>query len=217
VKRAAWLLALVLAAIPAAAPAADTPAGTREQARSRLAKGDADTRRHAAAALGDVGTMADAPALLRALRDGDEGVRSIAENSLWEVWSRSGDPEIDALFQQGVAEMKHGAAQAAIQTFTTIIQKKPDFAEGWNKRATIYYLLGEYEKSLRDCDEVVKRNPQHWGVLSGYGQIYLSLGQPARALDYFQRALTVNPNLTRVEAAIEELRRLISEKRKGTI
>ena len=113
--------------------------------------------------------------------------------------------------------MSHGAAEAAIRTFTTIIQKKPDFAEGWNKRATLYYLTGDYEKSLRDCDEVVKRNPQHWGVLSGYGQIYLALGKPEQALDYFQRALKVNPNLTRVEAAIEELRRIISEKRKGTI
>jgi tetratricopeptide (TPR) repeat protein len=161
--------------------------------------------------------MADAPALVRALRDGDPGVRSLAENSLWEVWSRSGDPQIDALFQLGVEQMTQGAPQAAIQTFTTIIEKKPDFAEGWNKRATVYYLTGEYEKSLKDCDEVIKRNPQHWGALAGYGQIYLALGKPEQALEYFQRALAVNPNLERVEAAVEELKRLIVEKRKGTI
>jgi tetratricopeptide (TPR) repeat protein len=216
VKRAGLVLALLLATSTAAS-AADSAPATREQALDGLVKGDVDARRHAAAALGELGTMADAPILLRALRDRDEGVRSLAENSLWEVWSRSGDPDIDTLFQQGVEEMSHGAAEAAIRTFTTIIQKKPDFAEGWNKRATLYYLTGDYEKSLRDCDEVVKRNPQHWGVLSGYGQIYLALGKPEQALDYFQRALKVNPNLTRVEAAIEELRRIISEKRKGTI
>ena len=105
----------------------------------------------------------------------------------------------------------------AIDTFTAIIKKKPDFAEGWNKRATIYFLVGEYEKSLADCAEVVKRNPDHFGVLSGYGQIYVQLDQPERALDYFQRALKVNPNLHQVEIAVEQLKRLIIEKRKGTI
>ena len=217
-KRALPLLvAAALAVAPAPARSAEPFPATREQALERLATGDVDARRHAAAALGSIGTMADAPALLRALRDGDEGVRAVAETSMWSVWSRSGDPAVDALFQQGVQEMNHGDAQAAIDTFSAVIAKKPDFAEGWNKRATIYYMVGEYEKSLKDCDEVVKRNPQHWGVLSGYGQIYLALGQPERALDYFQRALAVNPNLERVEAAVEGLKRLIIEKRKGTI
>ena len=94
----------------------------------------------------------------------------------------------------------------AIDTFSAIITKKPDFAEGWNKRATVYYLIGEYEKSLADCDEVVKRNPYHFGALSGYGQIYMQLDQPERALDYFERALDVNPNLRQVEVASSELR-----------
>ncbi len=214
-RGATLALALVLATAPAAAQS--TSPATREQALENVAKGDVEARRQAVAALGDLGTMPDAPVLLQALRDEDEVVRALAETSLWQVWSRSGDPQIDALFQVGVEQMAHGAAQAAIQTFSTIIQKKPDFAEGWNKRATIYYLVGEYEKSLRDCDEVIKRNPQHWGVLAGYGQIYLALDKPELALEYFQRALKVNPNLRRVEAAVAELKRLIIEKRKGTI
>ena len=65
--------------------------------------------------------------------------------------------------------------------------------------------MGEYEKSLADCDEVLKRNPSHFGVLSGYGQIYLQLNQPERALSYFERALAVNPNMEQVERVIEEL------------
>ena len=116
-----------------------------------------------------------------------------------------------------LAQMSSGDAKGAIETFTKIIQARPDFAEGWNKRATIYFLTGEYEKSLKDCDEVVKRNPQHWGVLSGYGQIYVRLGQPEQALVYFQRALQVNPNLKQVEAMIEDLKQVLIEKRKGTI
>ena len=212
---AALLLALALVA--AHAQAQPAPPVTREQALQNITKGDVEARRQAAAWLGDLGTVADASALLTALRDADEVVLGLAEHSLWQVWSRSGDPEIDALFQLGVEQMSHGDAPAAIQTFTAIIQKKPDFAEGWNKRATIYYLVGEYEKSLRDCDEVMKRNPQHWGALAGYGQIYLALDKPERALEYFQKALAVNPNLRNVEAAVAELRRQIIEKRKGTI
>ena len=113
--------------------------------------------------------------------------------------------------------MNRGLADAAIETFSTIVVKKPEFAEGWNKRATIYFLIGDYDKSLADCAEVVKRNPQHFGVLSGYGQIYLRLDEPERALDYFERALAINPNLRQVEVVIGELRRIIVERRKGTI
>lgn len=215
-KIATLAVAVALACTPAIGLGQDRPA-TREQALADIAKPDVDARRQAAIRLGEIGTMADAPALLKALRDGDEGVRLLAERAVWQVWSRSGDPEIDALFQQGVAQMGQGAAQEAVDTFTVIIEKKPDFAEGWNKRATLYFFMGELDKSLADCAEVVKRNPQHFGVLSGYGQIYLQKEQPERALEYFQRALAVNPNLHQVESAIEQLKRLIVEQRKGTI
>ena len=210
-------LALGVALGPIGAAAQGKPAPSREQALADLATPDSEVRRQAAIRLGEVGSMADAPALLRALRDPDDGVRALAERAVWQVWSRAGDPEVDALFQRGVEQMNEGAAEGAIDTFTAIIRKKPDFAEGWNKRATIYFLIGEYEKSLADCAEVVKRNPDHFGVLSGYGQIYLQLDQPERALDYFQRALKVNPNLQQVEAVVEQLKRVIVEKRKGTI
>ena len=214
-RRAALALVLVVAGATLSAQSA-APV-TREQALENIRKGDALTRRAAAATLGALGTMADAPILLQALRDEDEGVRAVAEGAVWQVRSRSGDPQVDALFQVGVEQMARGDANAAIATFTEIIKRKPDFAEGWNKRATIYYLVGEYEKSLKDCDEVVKRNPQHWGVLAGYGQIYLALDKPELALEYFQRALKVNPNLHSVEAAVGDLKRAIIEKRKGTI
>ena len=217
--RGAVALALALAVIGPAAPvpAQPKPPITREQALADLRKPDTEARRQAAAWLGELGVAADAPALLTGLRDADDVVRALAENSLWQVWSRSGDPEVDGLFQIGVEQMQRGAGPAAIETFTQIIRKKPDFAEGWNKRATVYFLMGEYDKSLKDCDEVMKRNPDHFGALAGYGQIYLRLNQPERALEYFQRALTVNPNLAGVEQAVAELKRAVIEKRKGTI
>ena len=86
-----------------------------------------------------------------------------------------------------------------------------------SKRATVYFLIGDYDKSLRDCDEVVKRNPQHWGALSGYGQIYLHLDKPEQALAYFERAVAVNPNLRQLDSVIEQLKQALIEKRKGTI
>jgi len=208
---AALLLVLV---VPLAASAAG-PHG-RSEALTALEARDAETRRLAAAELAEHGTMPDVPRLARALRDADPLVRAIAERSLWNVWSRSGDTEIDALFANGVQEMSEGLGETAVKTFTRIIERKPDFAEGWNKRATVLYMLGEYQKSLADCDEVMRRNPHHFGALSGYGMIYLKLGDPGRALTYFERALAVNPNLTQVEENVQALRRLLLERRKNT-
>ncbi len=216
-SRAALIGVLLAGVVIATAGAQSAPLLTREQALADLRKPDVEARRQATAWLGELGTMADASVLLAALRDPDDVVRALAEHSVWQVWSRSGDPEVDALFQIGVEQMQRGAGAAAVETFGQIISRKPDFAEGWNKRATVYFLMGEYARSLKDCDEVIKRNPSHFGALAGYGQIYLRLGQPERALDYFQRALTVNPNLAGVEAAIEALKQTLIEKRKGTI
>ncbi len=191
---------------------------TREEALASLGRTrDMQARRAGAAALGEVGTMADTATLVDALRDRDSVVRALAERGLWQIWSRSGDPEVDALMALGLEQMSTRQGEAAVETFTRIIDKRPDFAEGWNKRATVYYLLERYEQSLADCDQVIKRNPQHFGALSGYGMIYLELGQPAKALGYFERALAVNPNLDQVEATVQTIKRLLLEQRKGTI
>ncbi|MDP2701827.1 MAG: tetratricopeptide repeat protein, partial [Candidatus Rokubacteria bacterium] len=192
-------LALGLALLmPAAADAQDKPRPSREQALRDLGSTDVEARRLAAAWMGELGAPADLPTLFKALRDQDDLVRAVSESSIWQVWSRSGDPKVDGLFAAGVEQMNQGQAQAAIDTFSQIIRLKPDFAEGWNKRATVYFFIGEYDKSLRDCDEVIKRNPTHWGALSGYGQIYLQLDKPEQALAYFQRALAANPNLQQI-------------------
>jgi len=220
VKALAPALAVILLMpllMPAAGAAQDKPRPSREQALRDLGSTDVEARRLAAAWMGELGAPADLPALFKALRDQDDLVRALAESSIWQVWSRSGDPKVDGLFAAGVEQMNHGQAQAAINTFTEIIRLKPEFAEGWNKRATVYFFIGEYDKSLRDCDEVIKRNPKHWGALSGYGQIYLQLDKPEQALAYFQRALAANPNLQQIGQMIEQLKQALIEKRKGTI
>ncbi|HET9488741.1 MAG TPA: tetratricopeptide repeat protein [Methylomirabilota bacterium] len=206
------LVAALLLVAPAAAGA--------DRARDLADLGDrtsAEARQRGARGLGRTGTMDDLPSLVRALRDTDAEVRASSEASMWEIWSRSGDAEIDRLFARGVEQMTAHEAEAAVQTFSRIIQRRPDFAEGWNKRATLYYLLGDYERSLADCDEVMRRNPYHFGALSGYGMIFMRLGQPETALGYFERALTINPNLSQVEEAVRLLREILIQKRKDTI
>jgi tetratricopeptide (TPR) repeat protein len=211
------LLALVLGLLASGASAQVKSPLTREQALADITKPDLETRRHATAWLGEVGVIADAPVLIGALSDDDEVVRALAEHSVWQVWSRSGDTEADGLLQIGIEQMNRGDGPAAAETFTKVIQRKPDFAEAWNKRATVYFLMGEHEKSLKDCDEVMKRNPAHFGALAGYGQIHLQLDQPERALVYFRRALQVNPNMRGVQQIIPQLEQLLTERRKRTI
>jgi tetratricopeptide (TPR) repeat protein len=192
-------------------------APSREQALEALAnRADPDLRRHGARWLGETGTMADLPRLAEALRDDDSVVRALAEQAMWQVWSRSGDAEIDRLLAVGIEQMQERRLDIAVETFSRIIQQRPDFAEGWNKRATVHYLMGDYSSSLADCDQVMKRNAFHFGALSGYGMIYLQQSQPERALEYFERALAVNPNLHQVELAVDQLRRLLQERRRQT-
>jgi tetratricopeptide (TPR) repeat protein len=202
---------LVMAATAAAQPA-------REQALTDLGRTeDVAARRSAAQRLADSGVMTDLPAMVRALHDPDPLVRAFTESAMWSVWSRSGDAEVDRLFAVGVEQMTQRALGAAADTFTHVIQRRPEFAEGWNKRATVYYLMGEYQKSLADCDEVMTRNPYHWGALSGYGMIYIQLDQPDRALGYLEKALAVNPNLQSVAQTIEMLKALLMRRRRDMI
>ena len=197
--------------------AAQSQGLTREQAVQSLSHADAQTRRDAASRLGEVGSMADVTLLVKALRDPDEDTRDHVEQALWRIWARSGDPEVDRLYQAGIQQMDAGDLQQSIVTFTRIIELKPDFAEGWNKRATLYFLVGDLRKSLADCDEVMKRNPYHFGALAGYALIYIRLEYYDRALEYSRRALDVNPNMDGVRRNIELLERLLEQRRRQVI
>jgi tetratricopeptide (TPR) repeat protein len=197
--------------------AAQSQGLSREQAVQSLSHADPQTRRDAASRLGEVGSMADVTLLVTALRDPDEDTRDYVEQALWRIWARSGDPEVDRLYQAGIQQMNAGDLQQSIVTFTRIIELKPDFAEGWNKRATLYFLVGDLRKSLADCDEVMKRNPYHFGALAGYALIYIRLEYYDRALEYSRRALDVNPNLDGVRRNIELLERLLEQRRRRMI
>ena len=196
--------------MPAAFPG--PPIG-RAEALAALASGETTARLEAIVWFANYGGMADTPRLDALLRDDNALVRDYAERGLWALWSRSGDAAIDQLMAQGVGAMEAENYKAAIATFSEIVRRKPEFAEGWNKRATVYYLAGEYRKSIADCAEVLKRNARHFGALSGLGLIYMRLERYDDALAWSRKALDVNPNMLGVEFNIKHLERLLAEKR----
>jgi tetratricopeptide (TPR) repeat protein len=189
---------------------------TRAQALAALSHSEAEQRLAGVRRLADIGTMADADRLLATLAQADERARTVAAAAVWRIWSRSGDAAVDKLFARGVEQMQSAQLSEALATFDRIVRRKPAFAEGWNKRATVYFLLGRHAESLKDCDEVLKRNPNHFGALSGAGQIHLQLGNPEQALDFFRRAVEVNPALEGPASMIPLLEQLLQDKRDKT-
>jgi tetratricopeptide (TPR) repeat protein len=201
----ARILLLAAALTAAALPAFPEPPKTRAAALTALKSPDAATRAEAVSWIANRGAMDDAPLLHQRLRDESLFVRGFAEQGLWLLWSRSGDAGIDQLMARGTDEMQAGRHAEAIRIFSSVIKAKPDFTEGWNRRATVHFLAGDYRRSIADCDEVLARNPRHFGALSGLGEIHLRLEDPAQALAWFRKAFEVNPNLLGVEFRIKEL------------
>jgi tetratricopeptide (TPR) repeat protein len=190
------------------------PYASRAEAIAGLAAADAAQRADAVIWIANNGTAADDKVLRPHLVDADPMVRELAEQGLWVLWGRSGDKAIDALMAKGAEAIQAHDFKEAIATYSEIIRRKPAFAEGWNKRATVLFLAGDLKRSLADCDEVMKRNPYHFGALAGYGQIYFQMKEYDKAIEYWKRALKVNPNMVGVEGNIEIAEKLLAERRK---
>ena len=145
---------------------------------------------------------------VRALRGDDADAAALAASTLWEMWHVSGVPEIDKLLQRGMEAMERGDLLAAEALFTDIIRRAPDFAEGWNKRATVRYLGDNPSAAVADCEETLARKPHHFGALSGQGLCHMALGEHREAADLFRRTLAVYPHL---EAARRNLAAALGE------
>jgi tetratricopeptide (TPR) repeat protein len=213
-KKLDAVILLLVSLTMAAAPAFPEPPQSREEALAALRNEDAATRAEAVVWIANRGGPADDGLLHERLRDESGLVRSYAEQALWLLWSRSGDAEIDRVMAGGVEQMQAGRHAEAIATFSGVISRKPEFAEAWNKRATVYYLAGDYRRSLADCGEVLKRNPRHFGALSGAGMVHLALEQYEDAQRSFRRALEVNPNMVGVELELLRLEERLKAGRK---
>src|SRR5215510_16526684 len=142
--------------------------------------------------------------------DADEGDTIVEE--IWRVWLQSGRPEIDALMQKALALLQAGQPQAAMPLLDAIVERAPDWAEGWNKRATVLYLLDEYDRSLADIDKVLALEPRHFGALAGRGLIHIAREDYRAALDDYRRARAVNPFLKGAAEIIPSLERKAGER-----
>ena len=206
------ILSVAFALTLAAGGAFPAPPASRDEALAALEHPVTERRAEAVVWVAKHGRMDDTGLLMKRLHDESHFVRGVAEQGLWLLWSRSGDAAIDQLVARGTEQMHAGHYPEAIATFSEVIQRRPDFAEGWNRRATAHFMAGDHQSSLADCDEVMKRNPQHFGALAGYGQIHLALENYEQAIEWFQRALEVNPNMVGVEIYIEAAKARLREK-----
>ena len=116
------------------------------------------------------------------------------EDQIWNKWTRH--PNNDYLtnkLENGTYSMYHQQYRMALKLFTDVINEDPKWAEGWNKRATLLFILGDYEKSLDDIEKVLDLEPRHFGALSGRAQIYLSLKEYEKAVDDLRKAKSIYP------------------------
>ena len=131
------------------------------------------------------------------------------EAQIWYIWSLSNDAAVDRILAGGTAAMNNRAYDAALTSFNTVIEMKPDFAEGWNKRATLYYLTGAFERSIADVERTLALEPRHFGALSGLGLINMALDRPVEALAAFEAALAVHPHMPNAKRMIKQLRPIV--------
>ena len=115
-------------------------------------------------------------------------------SSIWDIWYETNDPSIEADFYRGLEFMRTGDLIMSVAFFTRVIDKNPNFAEGWNKRATVYYMLGKFDASMMDIHETLKLEPRHFGAMDGMGLIFIHLEQFDKAIDIYDQMLKIFPN-----------------------
>jgi tetratricopeptide (TPR) repeat protein len=156
------------------------------------------------AAPGDRGARLDQ--LFETLRTArDAPAARAAEHAILAIWNDSGSATVDLLMSWAAKAADQRDYAGALDFLDRVISLKPDYAEGWNKRATVYYLIDDYGKSIADIENVLKLEPRHFGALAGFGSILRDLGEDEKALAVYRRALDLDPRLDSVRKAIDKL------------
>ena len=128
------------------------------------------------------------------------------EGLIWKVWIRRGVAEVDRNMTLGIIAMAEGDFKDSLSYFDRVVWRDPGFAEGWNKRATVHYLMGKFDSSVADIRKTLTLEPRHFGALSGMGLIYDALGNSAAAAKVWEKALEINPHMAGIRHRIEEIR-----------
>jgi tetratricopeptide (TPR) repeat protein len=131
--------------------------------------------------------------LLEDLKNPDESVRDQATRKLWRIWFQQKGIHGLEIIDRSQKLIDAGKMAEAETALTELINTQPDFAEAWNRRAFLYYTIGEYQKSLADCRRVINLNPAHFGALHGMGLSYAATGEYEKAIKAFRRALEIQP------------------------
>ena len=166
-----------------------------------------------------VGPVAAADARLerlveRLIATQDPADAKTIERSIWQIWLDPKDSSTQSLLDLALVAEQRGDQLGAFALFDAIVTLKPDYAEGWNRRATILYQLGRLDESKADAEKVVALEPRHFGALSGLGLIAQARNDDLAALEAFERALAVNPHMPQIQTAVDALRR---KRRNGAI
>lgn len=140
-------------------------------------------------------------------RDGWEQV----ESEIDRIWSHSGSASMDLLLSRGNDALAAEDYPTALEHFTALIDHAPDFAEGWNARATTYYLMGEYALSINDVEHVLVLNPRHFGALAGLASMLEAMDEPQLALRALRAAQALNPNRPNINEAVTRLEKMTGD------
>ncbi len=148
---------------------------------------------------------------LMSTRDEAEG-RALT-NRIWMTWHRSGDRKVNDLISLATIYMDEGEYAAALPKLNEVIKRAPDYPEGWNRRATLLFHMGEFDRSLADIMQTLRLEPRHFGALAGRGLIYSARGQFGKALRAFEQALKFNPFLKERLNLIPILRKKLGQQK----
>lgn len=134
------------------------------------------------------------------------GEVAVITRDIWGIWTEIDDQTAYQKMLQGIDAMAEHDFKAALVFFDDVISKYPTYAEGWNKRATVYYLMGRLDESLNDVEETLDLEPRHFGALSGKGLILMAKGDYDLAIKAFEHALETNPHMSDVNMRIKVLK-----------
>lgn len=137
---------------------------------------------------------------------------SSIEQQIWAIWLEVSDPAVQSLLQEGIDAMGRGAHRSALEAIDQVVTLAPEFAEGWNKRATVQYFIGNYQESLSDIEATLELEPRHFGALSGRGLVYVELGDYQEALSAFEEALEISPQSAGPRANAEAIRKKLGQR-----
>jgi len=148
----------------------------------------------------------------RLLRTKDESEAKGITASIQRRWLRSGSDTADLLMSRAMQAVEAKDQALAIEILDRVVVLQPEWAEGWNKRATVFFMMGDVTRSMADIRETLAREPRHYGALAGLGIILQSNGDRKAAYDVFRKALALNPFLTDVKQQVQRLESELGDK-----